>query len=503
MRRASALALTLTLACRPGDGADSVPAEPPPETSVQVEANPHNPLAALATVTASEAVSLSFLLDDGNETPAWQLEAEQATTIQILGLRAGREHRLTPRLFNERASWTLDEESFETEPLPDDWPQCDVVVDEAGEGIGEDEVFCTNGDAGEASLYLCFDRAGEIVWGVEHPQGEGMHAFRVLEDGSFAMASDTRSMLATASETGEPGAYWTPGWFEGRTRFAHHWIDNHEVIPLTEGAFVGAVAILTQAFEQPEGSDPVHAPGIVVMDPASGEVFWDWNAAGHDLGDGRSLDPDLPMERSGLYTVEGHWVHANALLHRVEPDGAEVFWMSMRHQDWIARIEVDTDDLGWRLGREGDFELAEGGAWFFQAHAPEWIEHDGDRSRFLLFDNGIVRDGHEGEPYSRLVEYTVDTATMRVEQGFSYGSDDPASGDWFYSSGTGDVDMAPDGTRIHFVKGYDENEPPFVAEVGYPEGDLRWKLSCTDQTELYRVNWAPSLYELDWRFDGS
>ena len=502
------LGWALLAACKGGDDSSVMePSEPAPEVSVTLDDNPYNTFSVLATVTSEEDGWVSFEHGGADEvpheTPRWDLTAGEPLTVQILGLKAGQSHSVVPSVGSDRGSWTLDSHQVVTDPLPDDWPRCEVVHDADPEGIGDDEVVCTNGDVGDETVYHCVDRRGETVWGIFHPQGEGVHAFRVLQDGSFAVASDTRSMLATASETGEPLAYWTPGWFDGLTRFSHHWIDNHEVIQLTEGRWAGAVAIITQTFEEPEGQDLIKAPGIVVMDPASGEPYWDWSAAGHDLTDGRSIDEDLPMERTGLYAENDQWVHANALLHRVEGD-TEVFWMSMRHQDWIARIDVDSDDLTWRLGNEGDFELAEGGEWFFQSHAPEWIEHDGDRTRFLLFDNGVVRPTEEGasyQPYSRVVEYTVDTSIMQVEQGFTYGSDDPHSEDWFYSSGTGDVDLISDGTRLHFVKGYDENEPPFVAELSYPDGELLWKLSCTDQTELYRVNGAPSLYELDWRFE--
>jgi hypothetical protein len=515
---AAVFVLAMAASCHPGrpDTGDPV-YELPPEVMVEVAANPDNPLSALVTVTSDEDGEVWFQYGEGTRlqhtTPTWDLVAGEPTTTLILGLREDRGHIIFPRVRSDRGSWPLPTHDFITEPLPDAWPRCELVYRDEPDSIGDDEVFCTNAEAGEQSIYFCVDRDGEPVWGMAHPQGEGVHAFRVLADGSFAMASDTRSMLALAEVTGAPGMAWTSSWLEGRTRFAHHWIDNHEVIQLSEGQWAGAIAFLTQAFEEPEGGETVHAPGIVVMDPTSGEVLWDWSAAGPDLDDGVSIDPSLPMERSGLYTEQGHWIHANALLHRVE-DEREQFWMSMRHQDWVAAIEVADDSVAWRLGHEGDFELVDGldstspqpqdaTGWFFQAHAPEWLEQQGDRTRFLIFDNGIVRPGSDphATPYSRVVEYTIDTSTMQAQRGFTYGSSDPSSPDWFHSSGTGDADMARNGTRVHIVKGYDEYEPPFLAEISYPEGELLWKLSCPDQTELYRLNWAPSLYELGWRHD--
>lgn len=514
----AALALALTTACHPGRPDTGDPEiEPAPEVTVELATNPHNPLSALVTVTSAEDGEVWFEYGEGTRlqhtTPTWELTAGEPTTTWILGLREDRSHIIFPRVRSDRGSWPLPTHDFVTEPLPDTWPRCEPIHRDEPESVGDDEVFCTNADAGEESIYFCVDRDGEPVWGMPHPQGEGVHAFRVLADGSFAMASDTRSMLALAEPTGAPGMAWTPSWLEGRTRFAHHWIDNHEVIQLREGQWEGALAVLTQVFEEPEGGETIQAPGIVVLDPVSGEVYWDWSAAGHDLGDGQSIDPALPMERSGLYTEGSQWVHANALLHRVE-DGQELFWVSMRHQDWVATVLVDSDAIGWRLGHEGDFTLVDdldapepqpvdASGWFFQAHAPEWVEQQGSRTRFLLFDNGIVRPDVDADatPWSRVVEYTIDTQTMQAQRGFTYGSADPSSEDWFFSSGTGDADMARNGTRIQLVKGYDEHEPPFLAEISYPEGELIWKLSCPDQTELYRVNWAPSLYELDWRHE--
>ena len=55
--------------------------------------------------------------------------------------------------------------------------------------------------------------------------------------------------------------------------------------------------------------------------------------------------------------------------------------------------------------------------WPYQQHAPELESQDGDRFRFLVFDNATVRVGADGnpredEPYSRVAEFVLDESTM-------------------------------------------------------------------------------------------
>ncbi len=527
-----ALALIALLACRDPTGSDSDAGgdtssdtsgdtardsgtDPGPQVTLEAEENPYNPLSAFVTVTADRDVTLQLEHGEdgsfGHPTPAQELAANESAQVLVLGLRASREHWIRALGSIDGRTWTSQAIPFETQALPADWPSCHVTHHGSAEP-GEDEVICSNADVKDGAIYFCLDGQGEIVWAIPHPAGEGIHAFRVLQDGSFAMTSDTQSMLAFSAASGEPLASYTPGWFLGATRFEHHWIDIHEVIQLTEGPWAGAVAFLTQSFEEPDPKTLIKGAGIVVMDPSTGDVHWDWSATGKNLSDGLSIDEDLSMDRVGLYIGHGGWLHANALLHRLE-EGRQIFWMHMRHQDWMIKIDVETDDVVWRLGYEGDFALvddldadtpqaADDWDWFYQGHAPEQLSFEDGRTRFVMLDNGVIRPGiedYEEHPYSRVVEYLIDESSMRAQLLFSYGSADESSPDWFYSSPSGDADLTEEGDRLHFVK---SDPPAFIGEVSYPEGELLRKIECDVDTEHYRVNWAPSLYELDWRFEG-
>jgi hypothetical protein len=476
--------------------------------SLSVAENPYNPLSALATVTASEDASVVVEATDGTHTvsvPAVSLSADKPAEVLVLGLRAGRTWSISASGEGaSSAAVTLD-----VPELPADYPACEVTSD-AGVAVSGDEVICTNGDIDSGGIYFCVDRGGELVWTVSQPEGEGVHAFRVLSDGTLAMVSDSRSMVAFLKPSGEPIVYYTPSWFKGKTRFEHTWIDLHEVIEITEGQWAGAVAVLTASYESPPDAQANRGPGILVFDRATGEVLWDWLILGDDLTDGETIDDKISLERTGLYSTEANFAHANALLHRVE-SGRDVFWMSLRHQDWLIKIDAETDAVVWRLGREGDFALVDDldadspvtlsdDDWMYQQHAPEWLHHDGDRTGLVLFDNGIVRPTPTPLPHSRVLGLVIDESTMTAAPTFAYGSDEAGSEDHFFSTGVGDADVTPDGGRLHFVKGYAPD--PFLAEVSYPDADLQWRLTCPDQTELYRLSYYPSLDEMTWRTDG-
>ena len=193
-------------------------AEEPLSLTLAATLNPHNPLSALASVTASADVVATVQATDGEHTistPSVSLTAGTAAEILVLGLRAGRTWTLTAVV--EETSSAPSEVT--TAALPDDHPDCTVTID-AGAEVSPEEVICTNADTDSGGIYFCVDRAGETVWWVAQPEGEGVHAFRVLSDGTLAMVSDSRSMIAFLEPSGAPITYYTPSWFKGKTREA-------------------------------------------------------------------------------------------------------------------------------------------------------------------------------------------------------------------------------------------------------------------------------------------
>ena len=115
------------------------------------------------------------------------------------------------------------------------------------------------------------------------------------------------------------------------------------------------------------------------------ELLWTWDAFEH-------LDPQRvrdgfnePIAEPGTGALAHDWTHVNAVVHDPRDDSLLV---SVRHQDWILKLDRETGDIAWRLGIEGDFTLEEG-AWFFHQHSPQW-QPDG---ALLVYDNGNNRPG--------------------------------------------------------------------------------------------------------------
>ncbi len=518
-RRAPWFLLPLALgACEPG-GDLPLPALHV-DATVEVAENPDNPFAALVTATVDQ--DLSVWVEHGDEGSfAFRTDPAAATAgepleIQVLGLRAGREHALRLGASDGSRTWHGEVHAFTTAPLPADFPLCEV---EHGVDPGQydrSEAICTNAwydHVDGRPVYFCVDRWGEPLFQLAHPDDQALLAVRALQDGAWASVADSDSLLAVFDDRGTLIRDYPPIWFEGRTRYEHHWIDMHETIQLTEGPWAGALAVITNAVEEWGGPDEdwLIGSGILVFDPVTDEVLWDWSPHG-ELGDGEPISPLLPYDRHGLLHEGEDWQHGNALLHGVEDDGGQYFWLSLRAQDWIIKVDVDSDEVAWRFGYEGDFALVDDldaddpqplpdERYMFHQHAPEFQARQGSRTRFLVFDNGSVRPGPGGEPsweglHSRVPEFELDEATMRATIHFDHGSPEEGADDHFFSDGVGDADRMPGGGGVVFVAGW--AEPPTITEVSYPDGAFRWRLTCWGQGELYRVNFFPSLYDRTW-----
>jgi len=484
--------------------------------SVKVQANPNDPLGALVTVGAVGESGLTAWVEstvDGDtlDGPETSLSASDKTTLVVRGLLGGQTAEITVVATDGGQRWTSPTRDLDVPALPSDWPVCTVTTSDPAwlenDNAGPSAVVCSNGVLRQAltGVSYCVDLKGRPRWSLAHATGLIMRVVRSLPDGGHAAVGYDQSALVIFDAQGRETGWYTPTWFADQTRFVHDWIDGHELLVLNEGPWQGAVVILTSTWDEVSPDTWRLGYGIIVFDPVSETVLWDWSAHGK-LGDGVPIDPAIDYDRLGTSATDPErFMHSNALVYRLLPDGSPEFWMSVRHQDWIIAIDPDTDAVRWRLGLGGDFTLVDDldaatpvplsdADWFFAQHGPAIESQDGDRVRMILFDNGKWRPGlTEDEWYSRALELTLDLSTMQAAPGFIYG--DPSGPDSFFALGGGNAAPIGDGSTVQVLKGWDATA---VSHISYPQGDLLWRWECPDlpdEQEQYRAIYLGSVYE--------
>jgi len=387
-----------------------------------------------------------------------------------------------------------------TELAPRPLPTTESIADPST--FDEQEAICVALES--PPTYLCTDREGRPTLAAPLP-GNAMFV-RALSDGTFVGHPDGPPYLTHFDALGHELDRITLDALTGTT-FRHDWIDEHEVIELVDGPWAGAWAVLT-ASEERVGNRWVIGAGLIVFEPTTRAVLWDWSSHGAS-GDDAPIDPLLAYERTGLFDYGDDWLHANAVVHRIADDGSDTFWFSLRHQDWVVAIEAPSGAVRWRLGYQGDFELVDDldaatpavlpdDLWMFHQHAPEPRALGNGRTELLLFDNGNARPDDQGRPdernaYSRALRLVIDETTMRAAIDWSFGAPEP-SPDHFFSPAAGDADRLHDGSGSIYVKALGDAQIVDVTD----DGTVRWRQTYTTEGELYRAEVYPSLYATGW-----
>ncbi len=492
----------------------------PTEITLTVQENPYNPHSAVVEVVVDRDVSVLVEYGEGEafdlSTPEETLQSGVPFEILVLGLRADREYRMRVVARDGQDTWSSEATSFETQPLAAGWPACTVQFGVDESEFDPSEALCTRGtlDGGD-HVYYCVDRWGEPVLRFQHPDNSTLPMMRVMSNGEWAALSDTDSELMLFDARGELISQWPLLFFQDLTRFQYSWISMHDVIELTEGPWAGHLAVVARCQDTVQGQF-YDGGGVIVFDWVNEQVVWDWCAHG-EVGDEQPIDPLLSYDRPLLDDVPGVWLHLNALLHGLDEDGGQFFWFSSRAQDWIFKVDVETDAVVWRLGYGGDFTLVEdlddpespelpAHEWFYHQHAPELVERGGSRTRFLVFDNGNVRADPGGgvldaDTYSRVAEFHIDEQSMCASLTWEYGARDPEDPGHLYAEGDGDADLNPDGTGVVFIA---SDPPTIMGEAAYPGAGERWRLTCevgAGEPSMYRANYFPTLYDRTWWYD--
>ena len=197
--------------------------------------------------------------------------------------------------------------------------------------------------------------------------------------------------------------------------------------------------ILTMSYVFREIDDPalgqVTVAGDLLLEVTpEGDILWSWDMFDHLDVDRRPEGFD-EMVINPLTGEPGYdWTHSNGLLYEPETNSVLV---SVRHQDWLIRVDRETSEVVWRFGADGDFALS-AGTWPYHQHSPQW-QPDGS---LLLYDNGLhnpqVADADER---SRAVRYVLDEDGMTVAQVWEDGGD-------VMAPIAGDADRVPDGSVL-------------------------------------------------------
>jgi len=498
------------------DSGDTSPVdtdEPPDGWEIQASAalGSHNPFSILVELESDHGGTfwVEYSSDGGEtgSTPARGLQADDITELVVLGLLADTAYELVLVASDGGTPFHQALGTLRTSPLPVGYTGCELAhLDDLLETT-RSEVFCSNGWLeNDRRGQICLDRQGRPRWWAEHSGLAVPFVLQSMTGGGFATVSLMASELTLFDRASRQTEAYPPSWFEGKTRFVQSWINGHDVVRIEEGPWTGALAILMVTSDDVTGYGAVLGAGIVVFDPANETVLWDWSIHG-ELGD------DRPIDDGDWYELgcgeDSKCLHANALVHGLDLEGRDRFWLNLNAIDAIVQVEAESDAISWRLGHGGDFALVDdldsahpqavgSAAWMFGHHAPVHRRDEQGRDRFLLFDNGRpIPDSVEGRdpdtPYSRVLELAVDQPARRASVAFEWGSSDPTAEDGMFGSICGDADLLPGGQSVLFTQG---DEQPFLAQVDYPGGTERWRLSCPRWHTMFRGERYGSVYDI-------
>ena len=425
-----------------------------PILNFTVSLNPHGttPLAGLARLESSRPLRLERIQIEGGFSHTFEaMEYSKSLEIPILGLRANKEHSVRLHLSDKNGAMVLTEARIlKTGPLPAQFP----VISSTRHGEGSSGGFILHDLSlweprqviPDTSFVVILDTFGEVVWYQRHDCL--YNEIKMLPNGRLMMLD-----------------------FSGRR------IVEMDLLGRVFGEFqaVGQ-GLPTEPTAVPVKTDTFHHDFVI-----DAQRRWIWTLGtkrrGRKIDDlliafdrkGRirkeiSLMDLLEPQRiiypaaPGLWNqfYEGDlidWGHANSLSFDTTGRRALV---SLRHQDAVIELNVETEQLLWILASEkgwsksrqslllkpvGDTQLPH------RQHSAQWASNGG----LLLFDNGRSQ--------SRVVNYLVDLSKRTVEQTWTFEDDKP-----FFSSFLCDVDELPNQT-LQVTDGGRQSKGSFWARI--------------------------------------
>jgi arylsulfate sulfotransferase len=541
------------LMCSPLTWAVTVTSGP----TLTLDPNGNTPLAGVIHLKTDLPARITLEVSDGNENRTIEFaEFRTDFSLPLLGLKPERKYTVEVKVTdqNKRQSIVAPVLKAMTGPLPDDFPEINVLVSEPAlmepgytmmarfiRASGDTEItlagFSTGLTKEKLSDWACqamnwamecatdpdttytiiVDDSGDVVW----YSTLGDITNYQLEDGSLLYRSkndiviiDMLGNVIRRVTMEDPGTGLT-----------------HDVFPTADLTYLSITIKQATIQDFPTSvTDPNSArkPAQVEDNPIvefdrDGKLLHIWPLI--DMLDRNRIAYHSLIKRPLGYD----WAHGNAVIHDPRDDSILI---SLRHQDAVVKFSRSTGDLIWILGPHNNWSpefqqyllkpVGEPFEWQYHQHSPT-VTPSGS---ILLFDNGNFRaspfDGKakipDSQNYSRAVEYAIDELKMEVRQIWEYGEhiDEPlfaghiSDANWMPATGnvlvtfggtsfTGgkpvsDLGLGEIATRIIEVTHDTPAKKVFDMLVFDPETDAR--------LQVFRSERIPDLYPLDSDSDG-
>jgi len=408
-------------------------------TDILMVQNPGNALSATLEFGTDDVSTVSLRIEGAGKTRLITF-AETGTefVLPVLGLRAETAYVLTLVATNESGvSTTAEPMDYITGPLPEGvFPEREVLVSTPEKMQPGVTVYSTMWLWFPLTLVkgliVAVDETGDVIWYHRDPSNP-IEAFHRMADGSLlylaGLAGAVKAdMMGNTLQDWDPAAEWDiPGF-------------HHDAIELPDGN-IAAIGVEFEPIEYETEDGPVTynvAGDLIVEFTPDGELVNRWST--FDLVDPQFTKVDFHDPFWDQFVdFEGgtkDWLHANSMVYDASDDS---FIVSLRHVDWVIKVDRQTGELVWTMGEGGDFEKVSG-EWFYHTHSLQLIEP----GRVMLFDNGNWRPGYEwSELWSRALEFTYDEEAMTWTQVWEWTDDEP-----FYSQMVSDTDRLENGNVL-------------------------------------------------------
>ena len=454
------------------------------DVALMTIAEQENKLMALASVIlpSSGRVYIEYSAENTQTRQSAYSASATEHQVNIVGLRANTTYQFKAMVeLDDGSLLESASESFTTGDIP--LPIPNITLNVANEeSIGGITFF------GVLNTYWGLDEAGQIVWYYPVSSSGGTMVIRHLKQGGFAgnLLIFLRDELRVINVAGETLASYDMSAGGGY----HH---DARILPN------GNILALSRETGTANGFELL---GDVVTEINNqGDLIWQWRTLEHldtTRYPGGTINND-----DGAFD----WSHCNAVVHIAAEDA---ILLSCRGQNWIIKIDRQSEDIIWILGDdneisvdfsdkfEGVFFTLESGTWFTGQHAPvltdQSLSENGlaKESTLMLFDNRNQSGGQANN--SRAVSYLLDEVNLTVNQQWQYISPK-------YSLALGDVDPL-DNDHVLVVSGgtsgnsntIDNNAR--IIEINDDESPSAvWDISVED-LEVYRaerISWQDFL----------